>query len=470
MVLLISCQEKNDTKNNYKTELSAKVDNYVAEISKRYNIPGVALAIVKDGQILHQNYYGKANLEHNVKVADSSVFRVYSLTKPIVATAIFQLIKKDKLSLDDEISKHLSDLPYAWQSIKVKNLLRHSSGLPEIRLYDQLPEQEAKEKVYKDSIRFVQDSRIEYNQTNYWLLLRLIEKLSNEEMEGFILTNQFQNVDSEDVFFSTDSRDIHKNRVSLYFPYETGEMQTVNHHRKDFLTSANGLNINMPEFIKWESHFSKGEVISEETKRAMWQAKTYENDSRPWAYGWNEYVLNGHNSYGFSGSMVTVFRHFPEDNLSFIYLTNGFEHWYNIENVVNHLAYIVNEDIIDYKVFAFEELLKTANTNIDNLKSCLSDLKRNPNLIDYSFEKMLNTVGYTFLKNLENTDKAIKVFQLNSEEYPDSGNVYDSLGEAFEKKGDFQKAVENYTKAKGLSDDSKYRSEMDDKIEKLRIN
>ena len=362
------------------------------------------------------------------------------------------------------------DLPDTWRSIKVKNLLRHSSRLPEIRLYDQLPEQEAKEKVYKDSIRFAQDSRIQYNQTNYWLLLRLIEKLSNEKIEDFILNNQFQNADSEDVFFSTDSRDIHKNRVSLYFPYETGEMQTVNHHRKDFLTSANGLNINMPEFIKWESHFTQGELIAEKTKKAMWQAKTYENDTRPWAYGWNEYILNGHNSYGFSGSMVTVFRHFPEDDLSIIYLTNGFEYWYNIENVVNHLAYLVNEDIIDYKVFAFEELLKTANTNIDNIESHLADLKGNSNLQDYSFEKMLNTIGYIYLKNFGNSGTAIKIFQLNAEEYPDSGNVYDSLGEAFEQEGNVVKAIENYTKAKELSNDSKYRSTMDKKIKKLSSN
>ena len=463
--LFFSCTKKEDVEKHSTPILNTKVDTYISEISKRYNIPGTALAIIKDGEILHKNYYGNANLEHNVPVSDSTVFRVYSLTKPIVATTIFQLIEANKLELDHKISKYLSDVPTSWQSVKIKNLLRHSSGLPEIKVYDKLPEEEAKTKVYKDSIRFTQESRFQYNQTNYWLLLRIIEKLSNKELEDFILENQFKNAAKETVFFSTDSRDIHKNRASLYFPYETGKMQTVNHYRKDYLTSANGLNINLDEFINWDSRFSKNQLISNTSKHKMWEAKRFENDSRTWTYGWNKHILNVHNSYGFSGSMITVYRCFPKDNLSIIYLTNGFEHWYNIENVVNHLAYLADNDIVDFKVLTFEKLLASAQNN--DLKNELERLKSTPNYNGFSFEETLNTIGYIFLNNYNNIEKATEVFKLNTQEYPNSSNTYDSLGEAFELKGNIGNAIKNYTKAKELSNDTKYHSQVNKKINTL---
>jgi len=299
--------------------LSQEVDEHIQAIQERNNIPGVSLAIVRGCEVLHKKHYGNANLEHGVPAFDDSVYRLYSLTKPVVATAIFQLIEEDKLALDDRIGTYLDDVPSSWQTIKMGNLLRHTSGLPEIRNYDQIPEEQARQKIYQDPLVFEQETRFQYNQTNYWLLLRIIEKLSGQSIEGFILDNQFSGaVKSDKVFFSTDSRDIYPNRVSLYFPFETGRMQTVNHHGADYLTSANGLNSTLDEFLNWSCDFTKDRLISKTSKRSMWSSVKFANDPRRWSFGWNEYTLNDHKSYGFSGSMVTVFRHFPDDDISII--------------------------------------------------------------------------------------------------------------------------------------------------------
>jgi len=450
------------------SELNARIDRYINDISERYNIPGVSLAVIKDGKILHKRNYGKSNLEHSVPVSDASVFRVYSLTKPIVATAIFQLIEKNRLSLEDPVSKFLTDLPSSWQKIKVANLLRHSSGLPEIKVYDKLPEPEAKEKVYKDAIQFQQGTRSQYNQTNYWLLLRIIEELSKKKFEDFILENQFKNIGkTERVFFSTDSRDIHKDRVSLYFPYETGEMQTVNHYRGDYLTAANGLNINLNGFVKWNSNFVENKLITTSSKNEMWKPTKFHNVSRIWTYGWNQHNLNGHRSYGFSGSMVTAYRHFPDHGLSIIYLTNGFEHWYDIEEVVNHIAYMVDDDIIDQEVLVYETLLSSARKNVAKLTEDLDSLKgRSSREVDY--ENALNKVGYVILENYEDTERAIRIFKLIVQEFPQSSNAFDSLGEAFERKNDYENAILNYQKACDLSTDENYRMSVGKKVKKLR--
>ncbi len=74
--------KKEEKENGQSSELSVQIDDYISEITDRYNIPGIQLAVIKNGNVIHKNNYGKANLEHNVSVTDSSIFRVYSLTKP----------------------------------------------------------------------------------------------------------------------------------------------------------------------------------------------------------------------------------------------------------------------------------------------------------------------------------------------------------------------------------------------------
>ena len=87
------------------------IDSYVESIRNRYEIPGVALAVIKDQKVIHQNYYGYANLEHQVPVSENSLFRLYSLTKPIVSVGVFQLIEQGKVKLEDKISAFFVDLP-----------------------------------------------------------------------------------------------------------------------------------------------------------------------------------------------------------------------------------------------------------------------------------------------------------------------------------------------------------------------
>jgi len=100
------------------TNVEENIDEYVQHIISRHQLPGVALAIIKDGKVIHQKNYGKANLEHNVPMSDQSIFRVYSLTKLFVATGVFQLVEENKLSLDDSISDFVPNLPDAWSKVQ----------------------------------------------------------------------------------------------------------------------------------------------------------------------------------------------------------------------------------------------------------------------------------------------------------------------------------------------------------------
>jgi len=473
MLLIALCVNQELASQNM-AQKKSDINHYINHIMERHQIPGVALAIIKDGSVIHRENYGMASLEHNVPITEKSIFRLYSLTKPFIAVGIFQLIEENKLSLDDAVSTYINDLPDAWNSVQIKHLLSHSSGFPDmapIPKFQDLSEDEAKKIVFNEPIRFMPGEKYDYNQTNFWLLQRIIEKVTNQKLEDYILQYQFgQKEESKEVFFSSDSRDIISNRVTPYFPFATGR-RIIEHSylQGKYFYAANGLNITLNEFIKWDDSLNRNTLIAKALKSKMWEAFNYSNRDQKFTYGWDQHKVNNHLSFGFSGSFVTAYRNFPRDNMSIIFLSNGLGYWYNIENIINHIASLVDEDIVDSNNFIFESLLQVSlEENFDSFQSTYTNLKGNTKYGNVNFEQQINYVGY-MLMNLEKMHKAIAVFQMNVREYPSSWNAFDSLGEAQEKDGDNTNALRNYKKALVLNTENKneYNTKLKKKIKEL---
>ncbi len=470
---IICFAQKNSTSINENiAELNVELDNYIHQLIDRQGIPGVSLAIVKDDKIIHKKNYGYANLEHQVPISDQSIFRVYSLTKPIISVGIFQLIEQGKLNLEDEVSKYLSDLPEAWNTIRIKHLLSHCSGLPDmapIPDFQDLSEEEAKEKVFSQDIKFPPGSKYDYNQTGFWILQRIIEKIEGVSLSSFIFENQFD-PSLDTAFFSSDSRDIIKHRATPYFPFAKGSLMIDHSYLQGtYAYAKNGLNITLDEFIKWDRKLSKNQLIKEASKNKMWEEFPYLFSKKRFAYGWDKRMVNQHISYGFSGSLVTAYRIFPKDNLSIIFLSNGLSYWYNIENIVNHIASLVEEDMTIVENYLFESLLQASiKKNLIDFKTEYFQIKNNPKFQDNNFERHLNDVGYILL-NIKKYEKAIDIFKLNTAESPTSWNTYDSLAEAYEKNGNKEQSIVNYKKALKLNveDQNNYNAKLKAKIEQL---
>jgi len=101
------------------------------------NIPGIAILIAKEGKVIEQGYYGKANLETDTDVTDKSIFAIASMSKTYTAVAILQMAEKRLLNLNDQITKYIPEAPDSWSSITIKHLLTHTSGLvDDWALYD----------------------------------------------------------------------------------------------------------------------------------------------------------------------------------------------------------------------------------------------------------------------------------------------------------------------------------------------
>ncbi len=139
------------TKNN---SFDKKIDSYLNEIKIEKEISGIALAIIKNNNLVFKKYYGFSNLDYEVPITDKTIFPLFSTSKIFATVAVHKLIQEKKLNLGDKISKYLTGLPVNWKNIQIKNLLSHSSGLPEIAVYEKEPEEVAKTKVYKDPLKF----------------------------------------------------------------------------------------------------------------------------------------------------------------------------------------------------------------------------------------------------------------------------------------------------------------------------
>jgi CubicO group peptidase (beta-lactamase class C family) len=307
---------------NCEAQSKKEIDNYIAEIQKQYNIPGLALAVIRNGDVIHKNNYGVANIELSVPVTDKTVFPLFSTSKVMSVIAVYQLIEQKRLSLDNYISEFLIDLPKTWQKVQIINLITHSSGLPDIVGYSSDSEEEAKQKVYKDSIKFAPNKRFDYNQTNFWLINRIFQKLVEKSLSTYILDNQFQ-ASLQPVVYEGNNMKLVKN-LSYGYVYSTVDKQFFkrNWSFPEFLYGAAALNMTLESFIEWNNRLDNNEFISASTKEQLFMPYKYE-EPRNFTYGLDLILLNGEASYGFSGGVSTAFRKFRDKNLTIILLANG---------------------------------------------------------------------------------------------------------------------------------------------------
>ena len=108
---------------------SDAVDDYVRTEMARRHIPGLALAVVRNGTVAKLGHYGLADVELSVAVTDDTKFEIASMTKQFTDAAILLLAEEGKLGLDDPIARFITDAPPSWKPITVRQLMNHTAGV-----------------------------------------------------------------------------------------------------------------------------------------------------------------------------------------------------------------------------------------------------------------------------------------------------------------------------------------------------
>lgn len=465
-IAILSCGGEKNLVNESETKIDAEeISQYLQGEINTHQIPGLGVAVIKNGKVLYEDYFGLASIENQDSVDAHTVFRIYSATKLMTATGVFQLVENQKIALQDTISQYISGLPEAWRNVKIEHLLTHSSGIPDIIRFDNsLSDEELINQMAKEGMDFEPGSRFWYNQTNYWFLARIIEQVEGTSFEEMILGNQFSDAGGQ-VFFSSNSLDYIPHRANKYeYNFDAGKLEKVNNNDGERAHPGNGINITLPAFIEWNQRLDNQLLLNEKTKDLMWKPFNYQNGVDNFRHGWGDYSANGIESVGFTGGGVSGFRKFPSKGLTIIYLSNGYKYFPVHNRIINHIAGLVDSTLINHESLNEERVISNflQNPIKQAVENYYSIKKENP---DSDFEGMLNSLGYAVMKEGRTKD-AIEIFEINASEHPNSGNAYDSLAEGYFKDGQFDKSIQSYKKSLELDNENNNARVMIDIIRK----
>ncbi|WP_300600515.1 serine hydrolase domain-containing protein [Niabella sp.] len=156
------------------------IDAFVRARMKELEIPGMAVAVIKNGKVVHQKTYGFGNLEWQTPLSVHSDFQIASCTKLLTSTLLIKMLFERRLSLEDPVSKYIDSIPVAWQPIKIKHLITHSSGLRNFS-GDPYLSTAAVVRALKDStLEYTPGTGQHYAQMDFMLLGYILEKIGGK--------------------------------------------------------------------------------------------------------------------------------------------------------------------------------------------------------------------------------------------------------------------------------------------------
>ena len=342
LIIIFSCNEK--TENHFNNE-KTKTLVYLEKKMEQEGIPGLQVVVIKNKEVILSESLGLANVSFSVNVKENTIFSINSIAKVFASTAILQLEEQNKLALSDPISKHIPGLPGNWNSVTIKQLLSHTSGLPDIedpnedKLVGSGGQDSAWRTVQKMPLQFEAGKDFSYNATNYLLIQKIIEKYSEVPFEESIKINQFDVAGMKQVFYG-NSFDVIENKSPTYVFYYLDET-TGEYVKGDDLIEAYekfptifradaGVFTTANEMAKWIIALQNGKLLHKESIDKMW-APVKLNDGEYWnfdgilnayALGWP--VIKRENHLGvsaFGGGRASV-SIYPDDDLAIILFTN----------------------------------------------------------------------------------------------------------------------------------------------------
>ncbi len=451
---------------------SDEIDDYIKEKMSDKKIPGLQLAIVKDNKIIKTANYGFANIQDSVPVSDNTVFTINSMTKGFTGVAIMQLVEQEKISVDVSISKYLTDLPDAWRDLTIRQLMSHTSGLPAIlgnwaKMIGGHDFDTAWELVKQKPIEFKPDTRFKYNQTNYVLLGKIIDKFSGMPFAEFITKNQLNKVGMKKTANAgfAHFEFVVANRARAYTYEKTGQLTNISAEFSPALRTAAGMTSSAKELAQWAIALQTDKLFDKsDSLKKLWQPTLLTNGETAgfnqlingYALGWPIINRAEHSAAASIGANRSALVIYPQDNLSIVVLTNLTGSLPS--TFIDEIAGFYYPDMKAENGFGlpasvkplWKQLEKQGYTNIYSIAQKLTS--KGTIKLD---ETDLNTWGYQLLGR-KKVDQAVQVFTLNTLSFPSSANTFDSLAEAYWLLGNHQKAIELYNKVLALEPDNDY--------------
>ena len=321
-------------------QLSAQVDAAVRRQMKEEQIPGIGLAVVRDGKIVKVKGYGLANIEVGMQASPETIFEIGSVTKQFSATAVMLLAEEGKLSLDDSISKYFQEAPPALKGVTIRHLLTHTSGIPDVDgdvdlshagkgvvdLRREYTEDELARAYLAQPLVSQPGAKWSYCNIGYGLIGILIHRVTGRPYEDFLRERIFTplGMSTARAFSYTE---LIPNRASGY-DLINGALKNTRRWQSEsiFSDAAGGLVMSVRDMAKWDAALNTEQIIKRSSLEAMWAPVPIDDGSAyPDAIGWFTASAKGHRIVFHTGSgpgSHAAISRYLDDRLTIIVLTN----------------------------------------------------------------------------------------------------------------------------------------------------
>jgi D-alanyl-D-alanine carboxypeptidase len=309
-------------------------------------VPGTAIAVVRGRDTLLFKAYGKADLELNVPMTATSVFRIGSVTKQFTSAAVMQLVQDGKVAVTDTIGQWVPNLPVAWRGVTVAHLLNHTSGIPSYteagepwmkRWGEDMTGADIVALTADKPFDFADGTSWKYNNTGYVLLGMLIEARTGRDWHADFAARFFTPLGMTQTKYC-DAGPLIANRARGYSRSVGDEWVNARYLSMTQPHAAGALCSTLGDLLIWNRALHGGKVVSAATYTTM-TTPVGAATERGYASGLGIEDLGGHRVVSHGGGIngfITANMFVPDVQLSVTVLTNG--DFTNTERIAHQLA------------------------------------------------------------------------------------------------------------------------------------
>jgi CubicO group peptidase (beta-lactamase class C family) len=461
-----------------KGQIIARLQRDIPQLMKDGDVPGLAIALVRNGELAWSHGFGVMNAQTKEPVTDGTVFEAASLSKPVFAYAVLKLLDGGQLDLDAPLTRYLpgnydvGDDPRLNQ-ITARRVLSHTTGFPNWR------QRGGALRIY-----FTPGERFSYSGEGYVYLAKVIEHLTGERFNDFMKRSVF-----EPLGMTSSSYVWQESYDRLKASRHNSVGQPTRQEKPVESNAAASLHTTALDYGRFLAAVLNGTGLKKETLRQMLtpQVRVGEggmnhtdrppdrlSSSLSWGLGWGLQATKDGLSFwhwGDNGDTKAFVEAFVRQKLGVVVFTNSATGLSIMPDIINDsvggeqpaLAWINYESYKSTARLLFKNIL--ANGSESALKEH-RQWRKGRTAGEIVNEGQMNRIGYQLL-SLKRVGDAIAVFRQNVEDYPQSFNAYDSLGEAYMVNGDKALAIRNYERSVELNSGNTNGIEM---LKKLREN
>jgi CubicO group peptidase (beta-lactamase class C family) len=311
-----------------------EIVNYARSQMDSSHIPALSVAIIDQGKVVLQEALGMSNIEHQMPNTVGTAFQLASVTKLISATALMTLVQSYQLDLNDRIRKYLPELPKAWDSMKVIDLLSHQSGITDLLQLKQnfRTIDEAVDTAASRILDFEPGTKTVYAGGDYAIIMKLIERVAGMPFQEFMQIALFERQGMKHTVFNNMEQDfIYRTCDTISFAASVYQWDDNRHQQRVFSMmfppwtyAAGGLFSSISDLTKWVVALDQGQILQPGFQTLMWTpAKLRTGEASPFGVGWIVDNYHGEKVTGHSGgpALADVVR-LPERKITVIVLTN----------------------------------------------------------------------------------------------------------------------------------------------------